>query len=155
MVASPASFLDSLPTPRTRLIGRHIERATARAFLVDDTVPLLTLHGPGGIGKTRLALAIAAEVSATFADGIVFVDLARITDSALVATTIATALGVATIADRTVIESIVTHLRRLQRLLILDNCEHLLPVVQGLVSVVLDACPAVQVLATSRAPIRV
>jgi Mrp family chromosome partitioning ATPase len=70
-MAAPGSMLvsSSLPLPRTRLIGREAERATARAFLLDDAVPLLTLTGSGGVGKTRLALAIAAELADHFSDG--------------------------------------------------------------------------------------
>jgi predicted ribonuclease YlaK len=63
MAIPASSLLGSLPIPRTRLIGRQAEVATARALLLDDAVPLLTLTGPGGVGKTRLALAIAADVA--------------------------------------------------------------------------------------------
>ena len=63
-----ASASATPPIPRTRLIGRQAERATARARLLDEAVPLLTLTGPGGVGKTRLALALADEVAASFAD---------------------------------------------------------------------------------------
>ena len=78
--------------PRTRLIGREAERASARILLLDEAVPLLTLTGPGGVGKTRLALAIVQDVADAFADGVVWVDLAPLQDSSLVATAVATAL---------------------------------------------------------------
>ena len=88
MVASASSsLLGSLPIPRTRPIGRELKRAIARSFLLDEAVPLLTLTGPGGVGKTRLALAIASDASASFADGVVWADLAPLDDGALVPTT--------------------------------------------------------------------
>src|SRR5215211_3140369 len=83
LAASAFLPVGSVPVSRVRLIGREVERETARAFLVDQALPLLTLTGPGGIGKTRLALAIAQEVEDSFADGIVWVDLAPLTDAAL------------------------------------------------------------------------
>ena len=70
MVASAPTLLGSLPIPRTRLIGREAETPAARAFLLEEAVPLLTLTGPGGVGKTRLALTIANDVAAHFTDGV-------------------------------------------------------------------------------------
>src|SRR5215213_6150804 len=76
-MAAPASSLpENFPLPRTRLIGREAERATARELLLAEAVPLLTLTGPGGVGKTRLALAIAGDVAERFADGVIWVNLA-------------------------------------------------------------------------------
>src|SRR3954453_3789000 len=126
-MATPASALSSgtLPIPLTRLIGREAEREAARTFLLDAAVPLLTLTGPGGVGKTRLAVALTGDVAGHFTDGVVWVDLAPLTDPALVPATVATALGVP-VPDRSMAEGIVAHLRSGHRLLILDNCEHLL-----------------------------
>jgi predicted ATPase len=76
---------------RVRLIGRETDRAAARAYLIEKAVPLLTLTSPGGVGKNRLALAIAGEVAEHFADGVVWVDLAPLADPNLVPATIATA----------------------------------------------------------------
>src|SRR3954470_1609312 len=154
MATDSLSLSPDLPIPRTRLIGREAERAAARAFLLDDAVPLLTLTGPGGVGKTRLALAVAHDVAPSFADGAIFVDLSPLTDPALVAMTVAAALGVYPGADRPVADSIIAQLRAMQRLLILDNCEHVLTEAAKLISALLAGCPAVQILAASRAPLR-
>ena len=70
MAAPVFSLTGDLPVPRTRLIGRLAERANARTLLIEEAVPLLTLTGPGGVGKTRLALAIAQDLRARFADGV-------------------------------------------------------------------------------------
>jgi non-specific serine/threonine protein kinase len=118
-------------------------------------VALLTLTGPGGVGKTRLALAIAAEVADHFADGIVWVDLAPLASPGLVPATVATALGIPSGPERSVRDALVAHLHAKQFLLIIDNGEHLLEAVGNVVAMVLAACPAVQVLVTSRAPLRV
>ena len=155
-MAAPASSLPAtFPTPRTRLIGREAEIATARSFLLDEAVPLLTLTGPGGVGKTRLALTIAHDLASHFADGLVWVDLAPLADPGLVPATVATALGIPSGPERSVRDALVAHLHAKQFLVIIDNGEHLLDALGEVVAMVLAACPAVQVLVTSRAPLHV
>jgi predicted ATPase/DNA-binding CsgD family transcriptional regulator len=144
-----------MPIPRTRLIGRQTERAAARALLLEEAVPLLVLIGPGGVGKTRLALAIAHDVADSFADGVIWVDLALVTDPPLVSAVLATALGITVPAGSPVEDDFIRHLRPRQCLLLLDNCEHLLIEVAELIGSLLGSCPALQVLATSRCPFHV
>src|SRR5215212_10280074 len=116
----------SPPIPRSQFIGRETERESARRLLLDEAVPLLTLTGPGGVGKTRLALAIAQDLAASFTDGVVWVDLAPFADTSLVPGAVATAFGVIPPPDRPLTDELAHVLRPRQTLLLLDNCEHLL-----------------------------
>src|SRR5215211_436017 len=151
----PQDHAHTLPLARTSLVGREGEIAAARAALLDEAAPLLTLTGPGGVGKTRLALAVARDVAEQFADGVVFVDLAALSDPALLPATIATAIRATPGIHQSLTEASVAQLHRQQLLLVLDNCDHLLAAAAELTSALLAGCPAVQILATSRAPLRV
>lgn len=91
MAATRSPHPPSIPYPRTRFIGRAVEREMVRGLLLAEAAPLLTLTGPGAVGKTRLALEIAQDVAPHFADGIVWVDLASLSDPELVPTTVAAA----------------------------------------------------------------
>jgi non-specific serine/threonine protein kinase len=153
-MSEPTAHRGSVPYSRTSLIGREHDIASALALLLEAGSPLLTLTGPGGVGKTRLAQAIAAEASESFANGIAWVDLAPLANPALVPMTVSQALDITPSPNIPPDDEIVHSLRTQQLLLILDNCEHVAAETAALVSRLLCSCPAVQVLATSRAPLR-
>ena len=142
----------ALPTPPTPLIGREDEVAEVSGLIAREDVRLLTFTGPGGVGKTRLALEVAELSRDAFADGAVFVSLAPLRDAAVVSSALAKALGVREVAGQALLETLKQHLRDRLVLVVLDNLEHL----QGAVPLVSDlvvACPRLTVLATSRAPL--
>ncbi|MFT4038505.1 MAG: LuxR C-terminal-related transcriptional regulator [Thermomicrobiales bacterium] len=143
-----------IPAARTRLLGREAEVSAARALLVQDGVPLLTLTGPGGVGKTRLALAVAEAVAPAFAGGCIWVDLSPLSDPRLVAPTVASHCGVVSDDGQLTVEALVAAFHRQQSLLLLDNCEQVIDAVAELLGRLLAGCPALQALATSRAPLR-
>jgi predicted ATPase/class 3 adenylate cyclase len=143
----------NLPIELTSFIGRDRELSEVKRLL--GTTPLLTLTGVGGSGKTRLALHVAADVLENYADGVWWVDLAPLADSELVPTVMAETLGLREEAGRPLIERLVDHLRPQARLLVLDNCEHVVEVAADLVSTLLARCPHLHVLATSRESLRV
>ncbi len=140
----------NLPTPLTPLVGREQEIAAVCALLSRPEVRLITLTGTGGIGKTRLAIHVAAEVLADFPDGVFFVSLASLSDPALVLSTIAQILDVKESGARPVPELLTAYLRDKYLLLCLDNFEHLLEASPQLTDL-LRVCPHLAILVTSRA----
>ncbi|CAA9574607.1 MAG: hypothetical protein AVDCRST_MAG59-3944 [uncultured Thermomicrobiales bacterium] len=138
-----------VPAPLTSLVGWEREVAAVADVLRRRDVRLLTLTGPGGVGKTRLALAAAASEDA-FADGVAFVDLAPVADPALVASAVARAVGAREAADEPLLASVQAFLRGQEVLLVLDNFEHLLDAAV-VPSALIAACPDLTVLVTSRA----
>lgn len=143
----------NVPTPSTPLVGRESEMETVAGLLRREDVRLLTLTGPGGVGKTRLAMEVAERSREAFADGAVFVSLAPLRDPTLVIPAVAETLGIRGAKGQTLREAVKQYLGNRQMLLLLDTFEHLLaaaPVVADLVG----ACPVLAVLATSRAPLR-
>ena len=156
LAASPPTLprLPPLPAPLTSLVGREAEVAAAVHLLRRGDVRLLSLIGPAGVGKTRLALRTTEVVAADFADGAVFVALAPLADPALVLPTIAHTLGVADMGDHLPLERLVSTLRERQMLLLLDNFEQVAAAGPDVVAL-LQACRGLVGLVTSRAALSV
>ncbi len=140
----------SLPLVATSFVGRDAELHDLRERLADENCRLLTLTGPGGIGKTRLALEVARRIGPDFADGVFFVPLAPLTDPALVAPAIAEIIGFEPQNKQgSLLEQLLQHLKERDILLVLDNFEHLIPAAD-LLSTILDYAPRLKVVVTSR-----
>ncbi|MGH2621816.1 MAG: protein kinase domain-containing protein [Anaerolineales bacterium] len=137
----------NLPVPLSSFVGRERELDQLKRSL--NTSRLVTLIGAGGCGKTRLAIQMALQLVAEFPDGVWLVELGALSDSNLVAQTVAAALGLADEADRP-IDRLSDYLRTKNLLLLLDNCEHLIAACAELAEALLQACPTLRVLATSR-----
>ena len=141
----------NLPMELTRFFGRAPEITQIKELLAEYR--LVTVTGVGGVGKTRLSLRVAEDVLDDFADGVWLVELAPLSDPALVAQAIAVRLGARENPGQPFLESLTAYLRRRQALLVLDNCEHLLEACAQLVETLLRACPRLAILATSREPL--
>jgi predicted ATPase/class 3 adenylate cyclase len=142
------SFPHNLPLQLTSFIGREKEILEVKRDLLGDR--FVTLTGPGGTGKTRLALQVAAELLELFPDGAWLVELASISDPLLVPQTVAAVLGIRESSGRPIQGLLTDYLRNKEILLILDNCEHLLSSAAQLTATILQACPNVCILVTSR-----
>jgi len=144
--------LDTLPNnlPRllTTFVGRDAETDQVRALL--EGSPMLTLTGSGGIGKTRLALHVAADVLERYRDGVWVVELGTITDESLVPQAVASSLGIAIQPGAAPLDAILAHLRPRTTLLVLDDCEHLVDACARLADALLRGCPDLRIIATSR-----
>ncbi|WP_324187072.1 ATP-binding protein [Actinokineospora alba] len=149
---SAAMVVEGVPAGRpvdlTSYFGRRHEIAEARRLL--GTVRLVTLTGPGGVGKTRLAGRIAAGAQKQFRDGVTFVELAELRDPALLANLVADRLGLRDQSARAAADTLIEHLRTRSTLLVLDNCEHLVGACADLVDKLIVSCPKLVILATSR-----
>ena len=151
-IKTPSALRTTIPAVLTSFVGRQHELADIRRLLGSSR--LVTLTGAAGCGKTRLALRVAAEVSPHYADGVHWVDLARLADPALVPQAVARVLQVAEQPGRPIVEALLEALYDTQLLLVLDNCEHVLSACTHLVETLLAATD-VSLLATSRAPLGV
>ena len=147
-VSSSARPLHNLPIQVTSFIGREFEIAEIKQAL--PRTRLLTLTGSGGCGKTRLALQVAVHSLDSYADGVWLVDFAPLSDPALVPQTVASALSVPEQPGRPLVDSLVKFLRPKSSLLLLDNCEHLVAACGQLADMLLQSCPTLQIVATSR-----
>ena len=141
-----------LPRLRNAVLGRSVDLERVSSLL--STAPLVTISGPGGIGKTTLAVTVATRVGPTCADGVVFVDLAPVPTGGDVTRAVAEAAGIEGAAART-IDGVAAHLAELPVLVVLDNCEHVLVSAAALVDQLLDAGGPARVLTTSREPLGV
>ena len=149
----PQQYPNNLPLQLTSFIGRESDISAIKQRLW--TTRLLTLTGPGGCGKTRLALRVATDLLDAFADGVWWIELAALTDPTLIAQTLATALGLQADTGRPIDDVLIDYLRSRQLLLILDNCEHLIEAGAQLTQSLLQACPDLYILATSREVLRI
>lgn len=150
---APGGPPNNLPRQLTSFIGREAEISAVAEILTEAR--LVTLTGAGGCGKTRLGIQMGMGVLDGYPDGVWWVDLARVSDPALVPSSVAAALGIKEAPGRSIAESVQGHLSGRCALLLLDNCEHLIGACAELADGLLRTCPDVRILATSREPLGV
>jgi len=147
------AHITNLPIPITSFIGRAQEMTKIKDTLAKNR--LVTLTGAGGCGKTRLAIQVASDLVDSFTDGVWWVDFGALTDAALIAQTIARALGVYEVSNTPISSTLVNHLRLRKLLLVLDNCEHMTSAIAEIIMTLLSSCIELKILTTSRETIGV
>ena len=148
---SPAVFHPhNLPISLTPFVGRQNELEQIHQLLADPTCRMVTLTGAGGVGKTRLALKVANEVQGNYPQGAWLVELASLSEAELVPQTVATVFDLRPGGERSILSALIDHLRARNLLLVLDNCEHLVSTCASLTNSLLQACPSLHILTTSR-----
>lgn len=147
----PDRAAPNLPLALTRFVGREVELDEIAALIRDHR--LVTLTGSAGVGKTQTALHAATGLRDDAGTALCFIALAPIRDATLVATAIASALGMQEVPNRTLLETLVVYLKNKTLLLVLDNCEHIVTEAAAVAHTLLAGCPRIRILATSREPL--
>ena len=150
-LSSLDSVPNNLPQPLTSFVGRERELEQLRQAFGETR--LLTLTGAGGCGKTRLALQTVADGLGRYPDGAWWVDLAPLAEPELLGDALAAALGIRPLPGMTALQAVCAHLAARRALVVFDNCEHLLEAAEQAAEALLQGCPHLTVLATSRAPL--
>jgi predicted ATPase/class 3 adenylate cyclase/Tfp pilus assembly protein PilF len=152
-LVAPSASANNVPRRRTSFIGRQQEIADIRKLLLSDR--LVTVHGPGGVGKTRLSIEVADESIELFPDGVWFIELAPIGDPQLVAGQVSSVLGVPAGPGKSPLDALLETLGNQRVLLVVDNCEHVVDAAAALIDELLNGCSSLTVLTTSREQLRV
>ncbi len=150
--SGPPSVIRTMPAATSSFVGR--ERELAELAVLVARTRLLTLAGTGGVGKTRLALELGRTIESAYASGVALVELADVTEPALIPDAIAAALDVRALSGQSARDAVIEYLSSRSLLIVLDNCEHWLGAVSDVVDSVLQAAPGVTIIATSREPLR-